>query len=136
MDMKSFIFWDITPCSPLKVNGKPCLPPVFMLGSCSAYSSTLNMEEESYSETSVDFQRTTGRYIQKDRTLQMFRCWPFPPLAFRKPSSRQSSCMWGRISLFSVDFSCSESDMFVPFFHILLILFYVYLTKLSMSQTI
>jgi hypothetical protein len=33
-----------------------CFPPCFMLVSCLAYSSTLNMEVTCSSETSVDFQ--------------------------------------------------------------------------------
>jgi hypothetical protein len=36
------------------------------LVSCSAYSLTLKMEAICYSETSVDFQRTTRRYIPED----------------------------------------------------------------------
>jgi hypothetical protein len=47
--MKSTIFWDITPCSPLSVNR------------CS-------------SETLVDTQRTTWRYIPEDGTLHNHRC--------------------------------------------------------------
>jgi hypothetical protein len=39
-----------------------------MLVSCSAYSSTLKMQTKSYSETSVDFQWTTRRYIPQDNT--------------------------------------------------------------------
>jgi hypothetical protein len=80
MVMKSTIFRDITPCSPLKVNRrvggsnksrkipawKIGLPPAFTLVSCSTVSS---------SETSVDFQRTTGRYIPEDRTLQSMNCF-------------------------------------------------------------
>jgi hypothetical protein len=61
--MESTIFWDITPCTPLKVNrrfgGTYRLPPAFTLVSCSAYS-TLKMEAICSSETSVDLQRTTG----------------------------------------------------------------------------
>jgi hypothetical protein len=90
--MKSSIFWDITLCSPLKVNRRcggtsrlhlqgpkinqarnqreTCLPPEFTLVSCLAYSSTLKMEATYSSETSVDFRRTTWRYIPEDRTLQ------------------------------------------------------------------
>jgi hypothetical protein len=46
--MKSTIFWDITPYSPLKVNrrfGGTCRlqPPAVMLVSCSAYYSNLKM---------------------------------------------------------------------------------------------
>jgi hypothetical protein len=44
-------------------------PPHFKFVSCSAYSSTLKMEAICSSETSVDFQRTTRRYIPGDSTL-------------------------------------------------------------------
>jgi hypothetical protein len=91
--MRSSVFWDITPCSPLNVNrrfGRTCrlhlqgrrtshvrdqheagysLPPAFMLVSYLAYPSALKMEATCSSETSVHFQRTTQRYILKDRTL-------------------------------------------------------------------
>jgi hypothetical protein len=46
-----------------------CLPPAITLVSCSDYSSTLKMEAIYLSETSVDFQLTTRRYISKDITL-------------------------------------------------------------------
>jgi hypothetical protein len=87
---------DITPCSPLKFNrhfGRTCrlhlqsrkigqarsqLEPdskqSFMLVSCLAYSSTLKMKATCSSETSVDFQRTTQRYIPEKRTFQGHRC--------------------------------------------------------------
>jgi hypothetical protein len=52
--MKSKIFWDITPCSPL---------------SCRRNISTLKMEAIFSSVTSVDTQRTTRRYIPEDCTL-------------------------------------------------------------------
>jgi hypothetical protein len=45
----------------------------FTLISCSAYS-TLKMEEICSSETSVDFQRTTRRYIPEDGTLHNHLC--------------------------------------------------------------
>jgi hypothetical protein len=45
------------------------LPPPFTLVSCVAYSSTLKMKATCFPETSVDFQRTTRRYIPEDRTL-------------------------------------------------------------------
>jgi hypothetical protein len=64
--VKSFIFWDIRSCSPLKVSrnfGRPLLT-----ASCLAYPSILKMEATS--EKSVDFQRTTQRYVPEDRTLQ------------------------------------------------------------------
>jgi hypothetical protein len=85
--MKSTIFCDITPCSPLKANRRSeehiasifrveyaeqdisvksglGLPPAFMLVSCSAYS-TLKMESVCSSETTVYFQRATRRYISE-----------------------------------------------------------------------
>jgi hypothetical protein len=61
--MKSIIFWDITPYSPLE---ELCLTPAFTPVSCSAYSLTLKMEKICSSETSVHFQRTTRRYIPED----------------------------------------------------------------------
>jgi hypothetical protein len=71
--MKSTIFWDITPCSPLTVrrNMSPtsACHPAFTLVSCSAYSSILKMEATCSFETSVDFQQTTRRYILEDSTL-------------------------------------------------------------------
>jgi hypothetical protein len=82
--MKSYILRYTMPYSPLKVNrhfrGKDllhlqaelCLPPVFKLVSCLAYSSTLNVEARSFSETSADFQRITRWYIQENRTLHNF----------------------------------------------------------------
>jgi hypothetical protein len=46
--MKSFLFWDITPCSPLKFNRRfaetALLATCFTLFSCLAYSATLKME--------------------------------------------------------------------------------------------
>jgi hypothetical protein len=60
--MKSSVYWDITPCSPLKVN-RLCVPPAFTLDSCSAYSSTLKMESICSSETSVDLPPTTRRHL-------------------------------------------------------------------------
>jgi hypothetical protein len=88
--MKSIIFWDITPCSPMKVNRRSggtyrlhlqgrriswaktqqSLAPAFTLVSCSAYSSSLKTEAICFSETSVDFQLTTWYYIPEDGTLQ------------------------------------------------------------------
>jgi hypothetical protein len=89
--MKSTIFWDITLCSPLNLNQRfegiyclhlhgrrisrarnlslLCLPLAFTLVTCSIYSSTLKMEAIYFSETSVDIQRTTRRYIPEDGTL-------------------------------------------------------------------
>jgi hypothetical protein len=69
----SSVFWDITPCSTLKVNryleGTCRLPPAFTLISCLDFSLILKMEATCSSETSADFQRTTQIYIPEDRTL-------------------------------------------------------------------
>jgi hypothetical protein len=50
------------------------LPPALTLVSCSAYFSTLKMEAIRSSETSVDSQRTTWRYIPEDGTVLNYRC--------------------------------------------------------------
>jgi hypothetical protein len=69
------IFWDITLCSPLKVNWAGlCFKPDFMLVSCLAYSSTLKMEAMCTSETSVVFQRTTQFFITEDSSLHDHYC--------------------------------------------------------------
>jgi hypothetical protein len=95
------IFWDITSCSPLKVNrlggtyrrhfqgdrmsqakkqlesrwqAEPSLPPAFMLVSCSVYSMTLTKEAICSSETSIDFKRATWCYIPEDSTLHNQHC--------------------------------------------------------------
>jgi hypothetical protein len=84
MVMKSSVFCDITPCSPLNVNrcfggtwrlhiqGQPrkkpewlCLPPTFMLVSCLDYSSTPKWGATCSSETSLDFQRLHSVISQK-----------------------------------------------------------------------
>jgi hypothetical protein len=55
-----------------KPNKKPARKQVAcraLLVSCSAYPSTLKMEAICSSETSVDFQRTTRRYIPEDSIL-------------------------------------------------------------------
>jgi hypothetical protein len=41
---------------------------------CLAHSSTMKMEATFSCETSVDFQRTTGRYFPEDRMLYNHRC--------------------------------------------------------------
>jgi hypothetical protein len=89
--MKSSVFWDIMLCNPLKINLRfggtyllriharwisqersQCKNLVtststcFMLVSSLAYSSTLKLQVTCSSETSVDFQRATCRYIQED----------------------------------------------------------------------
>jgi hypothetical protein len=94
--MKSSIFWDITPCSPLRVNepfggtcrlhlqnqrisqprnqNKDLLATWFTVVSFLTYSSTLKMEATCSFEMPVDFQRTTRRYIPEDITLHNHRC--------------------------------------------------------------
>jgi uncharacterized membrane protein (DUF485 family) len=70
------MFWDITPCSALKVNrrfGGTCrtalLATYFMLVFCLAYFSTLKMVTNCSSEKSVDFQRRTLVTSQKIELL-------------------------------------------------------------------
>jgi hypothetical protein len=57
-----------------KPNKKPAwklyFSPAFTLVSCTSYSSTLKMEATCSSELSVDFGRTTRRYIPRNRTLR------------------------------------------------------------------
>jgi hypothetical protein len=79
-DEEIFVFWGIILRSPLKLNRRfegTCRLPLhavcFSLISCLAYS-TLNIEATCYSETSVDFQRTTRRYIPEERTLRNHSC--------------------------------------------------------------
>jgi hypothetical protein len=84
--MKSTIFWDITPCSSLSVNR--CFGGTYRLhlqgrrisrarNQRESRShplnlfSTLTMETICSSETSVDTQRTTRRYVPKDGTLHV-----------------------------------------------------------------
>jgi hypothetical protein len=79
------VFWDITPCSPLKkstdvlkkhlhLQNRLCLLPCFTLVFCSAYSSTLKTEAICSSETWTDFQRPTRRYIPVNSALH-FLVW-------------------------------------------------------------
>jgi hypothetical protein len=80
---KGSIFWDVKPCNPLKVNrrfgGNMACPssrsknkrnkkPVWK------QVATLKVETACSSETSVDFQRTTWRYIPEDRTIHNNWC--------------------------------------------------------------
>jgi hypothetical protein len=53
---KRSVFWDMTPLA-------------FTLVSCLTYFSTVQIEATCSSEKSVDFQRTTRRYIPQGRTL-------------------------------------------------------------------
>jgi hypothetical protein len=65
--MLSTVLWALRACS-LKWGS------LLLLVSCLAYSSTLKMEATCSSETSVYFQRTTGRYIPEDGTFHDHRC--------------------------------------------------------------
>jgi hypothetical protein len=111
--MKSTIIWDIKPCSPLKV----CLPPAFMLVSCSAYSSILKMEATYSSETSVEFQMTTRLYIREDSTLPL-TMFPNPPSWFPKFITH-SSCTTFKHASPCVSFSWLPS-LFLHFHGLLL----------------
>jgi hypothetical protein len=53
---------------------------------CFAYPSPLKMEEVYSSETSIDFRRTTQRYIQKERNLRNHRCGNLQSLTNRVQS--------------------------------------------------
>jgi hypothetical protein len=78
--LKSNVFWDITPCIPLKVNRSIqrtlSLPPAFKFVSRSAYSLTLKMEKSFSSETSDDFQWTTEGSIPHNQNCEDLKsCW-------------------------------------------------------------
>jgi hypothetical protein len=62
--MKSPIFWDITPCSSLRVSKTALIATCSMVVSCLAYFSTLNMVATCHSDTPVDYQRTTRLIFQ------------------------------------------------------------------------
>jgi hypothetical protein len=90
--LKNSIFWDVTPCSMLKVNrrfGGICSfhfhgrrihqarnkhEAVNKQRVCLAYYSTLKMEEAYYPESSVNFQQASRQYIPEHRTLHNHRC--------------------------------------------------------------
>jgi hypothetical protein len=68
-----------------------------MLGFCLVYSSTLKIEVICSSETSVDFQRTTWRYIPEDRTLH---------------NHRSEDLNSDNVCLYSAHLTCSFLDIF------------------------
>jgi hypothetical protein len=100
--MKSIIFWDMTPCSPLSVNrrfggayhlhlqcrrnkfsqkpsskqvgGQPLCHMLACWFLVELISSILKMEAICSSETSVGTQQTTGRHVPEDDTLHNNRC--------------------------------------------------------------
>jgi hypothetical protein len=72
--MKSSVFLDITPCSPVKISGRfrvkfLLFPACFVLVPWLAYSSAVKMVAACPSETSDDFHRTARRHIPEDRIL-------------------------------------------------------------------
>jgi hypothetical protein len=95
--LKRSVFWNITPCSLLKVNRRfggtcrlhlqgrrisqarnQCEAELCLLLSCLAYSSSLKMcfrnVAKCSSGTSVDFQRTTWCYYVEDRPVHNRHC--------------------------------------------------------------
>jgi hypothetical protein len=83
--MYLYIFWDIPPCSHLKVNrrfGGTCwlhlpgrrISQARNQREAGSMNSSLKMEAIYSSATSVQIQRTTRRYIPEDRTLHNHRC--------------------------------------------------------------
>jgi hypothetical protein len=103
ISMKSFVFWDIPPWSPLKVNRyfggtyrlhlqsrrisqarnqhesrwqaeQLCLHMLSRWFLACLYSSTLKMEMTCSFKTSVNFQRTTHCYIPEDTILHKHNC--------------------------------------------------------------
>jgi hypothetical protein len=80
--MKSIIFWDMMPCSPLSYNRRfggtyrlhlqGLLATCLLAGFAELISLTLKMEAICSSETSVVTQRTTRRHIPEDDTLQSY----------------------------------------------------------------
>jgi hypothetical protein len=68
-----------------------------MLDSCSAYSWTLKIEATCSSETFVDFQQTTRRYIPEDKTLHNHRCENLNSSngIYKAVEMSELSCIWG-----------------------------------------
>jgi hypothetical protein len=75
LSLKSDIFWDITPCSPLKVNRRFWgtyrlhLQGRRIIRARNQHETDVQAEAICSSETSVDFQRTIWHYIPEDSTL-------------------------------------------------------------------
>jgi hypothetical protein len=81
--IKSYLFWDIALCSQMKFNRRfggicrlyfqgrswPRKQPASSRQEPEPYYSTLNTDEKCSSETTVDFRRTTRRYIPEDGTI-------------------------------------------------------------------
>jgi hypothetical protein len=77
---EEFFFWDITPCSPLKItrrfggNMSPPSSAYYLLHANFLFLSTLKMRGTCSSETSRGLEWTTRRYIPQDRTVRSHRC--------------------------------------------------------------
>jgi hypothetical protein len=69
--MKDAVMCDISSCSTFNINQRfaGTLPLNFKLLSCTAYTSTLNIETLGSFETSVDFQQIIRLYIQEVDTV-------------------------------------------------------------------
>jgi hypothetical protein len=84
---KKVVFWDIVPCSPLKIKQhfgesggsifRALLATSLSLVSCLAYSLTLKMETTFSSETSVGFHWITQHYIPEHGILHNHCCENF-----------------------------------------------------------
>jgi hypothetical protein len=61
------------------LKSKPSKKPAWKQVASRAYFSTLKMEATCSSETSVNFQWITGRYMPQDRTLHNHRCENLKP---------------------------------------------------------
>jgi hypothetical protein len=85
--MKNSVFWDITPCSPLEIKrrlggthrlhlqGRRINQARNRYEVGSKQSQTLKMEATCPSETPVDFQRTTRRYIPEESTHHLHKAF-------------------------------------------------------------
>jgi hypothetical protein len=69
--MKNCIFWDITPCNPLKVNRRFGVKYRLHLQGPRISRARNKLVAISSSATSIGFQRTTWRYIKENITLQI-----------------------------------------------------------------
>jgi hypothetical protein len=105
--MKSSVFLNITPCSPLKVDRRfRGTRPAVMLVSCLAYPLTPNLEAMCFSKMSVDFQRTTQSesesYVTTDSQSASLS-WNKAPIWALRPDfyycrTVAGLLMWGTLS--------------------------------------
>jgi hypothetical protein len=80
-ELKSIIFWDVTPCSLLRCNRRFggtyrifCLPPAYLLVLLKFFFDPEDGGDMFLSETSVASQQTTRLHIPEDDTLHNHRC--------------------------------------------------------------